>query len=255
MALLPNLAKRLNDIEISSSAPITESLMRKFGSNVNLLLDFLGINDDSSTATGDLSDLVNALSIVSNHTMNLLYNTTTTPAIGNQVIATLNSVKYVNQIIIAASGVDVNFFNPYGQSGATSSETWYMTKRRNGSLPDLFSHFESRFESGSNKQYDPQGAAMKGYATANGNDVASGDVNFIQNRRNDFTNVNFGLVTADIRLPKNRQWLQVAELDWREANSWELRHWQTTGQASFGSAPISYYRAYKLNIESAGLIY
>lgn len=100
MALLPNLAGRLNNIEISSGAPVTETLLRRFGSNINLLLDFLGITDGSSVATGDLSDLSQAVSLASSHTMNLVASfPPELSAPSTKVIGTFTKNKYLDQVI------------------------------------------------------------------------------------------------------------------------------------------------------------
>jgi hypothetical protein len=99
MALLPNLAKRLNDIEIAANAPLTESLMRKFGSNINLLLDFLGLADDSNSASGDLSDLVNAISFIQANPFSLQATINPVNALQTNInIGTYTKQKYVNQI-------------------------------------------------------------------------------------------------------------------------------------------------------------
>lgn len=96
MADLPVLADRVNDIEVSANAPITESLHRKYGSNINYLLDFLGVSDGDTTPSGALSDFSQALELVNSHTMSLEASTTTT-ATGVFNVGTFNKINFINR--------------------------------------------------------------------------------------------------------------------------------------------------------------
>ncbi len=71
MADLPTVADRLNDTEITANAPLTETLMRRIGSNINFLLDFLGVTDGETTPSGALNDLAQAVELANTHTMDL----------------------------------------------------------------------------------------------------------------------------------------------------------------------------------------
>jgi len=134
MALLPNFAKRLNDIEIASGAPITEILMRKFGSNVNFLLDFLGVSENETATSGALSDFVNALTFVENNPISLEVNLGTGLVnVTNQAIGTYAFQKYVNQYFYAVyQNTDSNnvshAIHNYFVSPGTESTMSYLTK-------------------------------------------------------------------------------------------------------------------------------
>lgn len=52
MADLSPFADRLNDVEINNNAPVTSTLMRRLGQNINFLLDLLNITDGSNTPSG-----------------------------------------------------------------------------------------------------------------------------------------------------------------------------------------------------------
>lgn len=94
MADLSPLADRLNDTEISANAPLTESLFRRFGSNINFLLDFLGISDGATAPSGALNDLSNAISTIEAHTIDLVANITTS---GITSVGTFNLDKFISQ--------------------------------------------------------------------------------------------------------------------------------------------------------------
>jgi hypothetical protein len=127
MADLPILADRVNDIEVAANAPVTETLMRRFGSNINYLLDFLGITDGSTTATGTLSDLAQAVELVTNHTMDLQLTVPTGQAWQTFAVGTFTSVPFVNQVFHyvaqntsgTPSGTYTETFGDFGQVGST----------------------------------------------------------------------------------------------------------------------------------------
>jgi len=70
MADLPSVIDKLNDIEIGSGQPLTETLMRRFGSNINAIIDFLGLGPGGGSS--DLGDFLTAIDTVRNHTMELV---------------------------------------------------------------------------------------------------------------------------------------------------------------------------------------
>jgi hypothetical protein len=53
MADIPGNIDKLNDIEIASNAPITETLMNKIGANINQLIDLAGIASNSQEFTAN----------------------------------------------------------------------------------------------------------------------------------------------------------------------------------------------------------
>lgn len=56
MADLVSLAQRLNDVEIDNNAPVSSQTFRRMGSDINYLLDYLGI-DNGETLAGALAGL------------------------------------------------------------------------------------------------------------------------------------------------------------------------------------------------------
>lgn len=99
MANLPSIAQRINDIEVAANAPLTESLMRKKGSDINLLLDFLGITDGSTSATGLLSDFLIALATVDSHTISL--EAVANFGAGTVSVGTYSPIRFVNRVFWA----------------------------------------------------------------------------------------------------------------------------------------------------------
>lgn len=237
MADLPTLAQRLNDIEISASAPLTETLMRRFGSNINFILDFLGVSNGASAPSGDLQDLSNAISTVSGHTMTLQYTSTGAGGGVSETIGTFNSIKYVNQIIIATASGGLS--DSYGPAG--SGSRWFVTKRANGTGPRTLPR--ARVDLTSPAFYDASSQILDNSIFTGPNGGLSGGVA-------GGTDGNIGAVASDLRVTDAQEWFQVAELDWREANSWLLEaHFANTPQAT------QFYLAYRLNVGSAGLIF
>jgi hypothetical protein len=72
MANLTSQANRLNDIEINNNKPVTGQVFRRIGSNVNYLLDYLGITNGASLA-GPSTGL-NVFSPVQNFSYNYTFN-------------------------------------------------------------------------------------------------------------------------------------------------------------------------------------
>ena len=97
MADLPNFADRMEDTEIAANAPITETLMRKFGSNINFILDFLGVTDGSTSPSGSLSDLSQAVDTADNHIMDLQVTLPKGTA-GFTNVGTFSREKFLNQV-------------------------------------------------------------------------------------------------------------------------------------------------------------
>ena len=64
MADLPIAANRMNDVEITGNAPVTQNVMQKIGSNLNYLLQYLNISNGATTITGSFSDLANAVTVI-----------------------------------------------------------------------------------------------------------------------------------------------------------------------------------------------
>ena len=96
MADLPSQANRMNDIEITANAAATESVFRRIGSNLNFLLDFLGVSNGSTSASGILSDFTSALSTVEGHTIALQANINA--GLGTQSVGTYTPQKFVDRV-------------------------------------------------------------------------------------------------------------------------------------------------------------
>lgn len=117
MADLSPLADRMNDVEISPNAPLTETLLRRVGSNINYLLDFLGVTDGSTSPGGTLSDVTQAIELASSHTMDLVASFPESGAAASlKTIGTFPKQKFLNQIIYPVLNNQSGFtiFN-YGQ--------------------------------------------------------------------------------------------------------------------------------------------
>jgi hypothetical protein len=56
VANLTSLAQRLNDVEIDNNAPVSSQTFRRIGSDINYMLDYLGI-DDGEALAGALTGL------------------------------------------------------------------------------------------------------------------------------------------------------------------------------------------------------
>lgn len=50
MADLSSQANRLNDVEINNNKPVSSGVFRRIGSNINYLLDYLGVSNGATTA-------------------------------------------------------------------------------------------------------------------------------------------------------------------------------------------------------------
>lgn len=112
MADLPSVADRLNDVEINANQPVTQTLFQRIGSNVNFLLDLLGI-DDGSTISGtsqSFTDFLSALELIRNHTITLQANVNTT---GSFTIGTFPNIPFVNHVLWArrtgGGGLQLNY--------------------------------------------------------------------------------------------------------------------------------------------------
>ncbi len=109
MADLPSVTDRLNDVEVAANAPLTETLMRRFGSNINFLLDFLGIADGSTTPSGDLNEFISALTLIGGHTMDSQAVFATEAGVVN--VGTFTTQKFVNQVFYLQTTTYTEPFN------------------------------------------------------------------------------------------------------------------------------------------------
>ena len=98
MADLPTLADRVNDVEVSANAPITEALHRKYGSNINFLLDFLGVTDGETSPSGSLNDLAQAVETAANHTMDSQLVIANGAGNAVRTIGTFTQQRFLNQV-------------------------------------------------------------------------------------------------------------------------------------------------------------
>lgn len=132
MADLPTLADRIEDTEVNANKPMTESLWRKFGSNVNFLLDFLGVSDGETSPGGSLSDLSQAVDLISSHTMDIQASVATNVLNGPLNIGTFPRVDFVNQVFYA-----VTENNTGGTTGHSLNENISVEMVRDGGLTHL----------------------------------------------------------------------------------------------------------------------
>ena len=65
MANLTSQANRMNDVEINNNKPVSSSVFRRIGSNVNYLLDFLGVTDGATSTTSPLGTISQAKTTLS----------------------------------------------------------------------------------------------------------------------------------------------------------------------------------------------
>jgi len=119
MADLTPFADRMNDVEIQANAGLSETLMRRLGSNINFLLDFLGVSDGATTPSGSLNNLANAAATADAHIMDNVANFLVGG--GSQVVEVLgneprqeflNSVLYL--VITPDPGTTISFDFDWG---------------------------------------------------------------------------------------------------------------------------------------------
>lgn len=230
MADLPSIANRINDIEVAANAPITETLKRREGSSNNFLLDFLGIADGSTTAAGDLSDLIAAVGLCSGHTMDLQVSV---PSSGSGVVATTvgtyTPVKFVNQVFYYVirnnSGFDL-----FGKTVNIGLNTTFVLN--GATLPVLADAFAATVNANHTHTLDSAYTSRPNNTTRRySKHLSPGEYTA------DVTNGNFFLTPACV-------------LDWRDGGTQTLTANLEVGVGNFSA--IEVYRQYVLDIKSAG---
>ncbi len=238
MADLPTVADRINDIEVSSNAPQTETLWRRIGSNINILLDAFGLADGDTSAAGDLNDLTIALSTIRAHTMTLQF---TNPGNGLHTIGSFAQIPFVDFIFWAEDlGTDVS---PGSGSGARlvpiiSYDSGVSFKHINASkvTPSVTSVSSSASlgkAGGTRSDYVPPTTTPSAAAFDRFFDAALGIIGFEHRMRTE-------------------AWQVIATIDWRDmpaaAGSTVLDYYNE------GAGTTKFYLQYKLNLESAFLV-
>ena len=236
MANLPTVANRLNDIEISSNGPQTESLWRRVGSNVNFLLDFLGVVNGETDPTGTLSDLSQAVELASTHTMDLQLTIPNGAANGVFNIGTFTQKKFLNQIF---------YFVVTNTSGFGYSKTYdwqsVQTNIRMGLdavTPEIL-------------QKSQNGNTMYQYQTdldlLSGNESSSRSYSRAINHGDQFLN----LSQAGFNPPLREYLLPVAVIDWRDGGTtFDVEVLINVGSGNYDN--VKFYRQYVLEVGSLG---
>lgn len=230
MADLPTAAQRVNDIEVSANAVLSESVNRKYGSNINFLLDFLNVPDGSTdpSAIGNIGDFFNAINIVSAHTMSLelSYGGTGGPV----AVGTYASVPFLNRVFYAES------FG--GGPLALDFEKILKNVDGNGNVSVLASKATPpSTDTGTGDGLNP----VRGTQGAPDQTPAVGGAASPYSR---YFSGGLGVLGYEDRM-RNSAWAKMCTLDWREGNSTVLSV-VNTGQ-------IDIYMAYELNFTSAPL--
>lgn len=265
MADLPNFADRVNDVEVSANAPITESLHRKYGSNINFLLDFLGISDGETSPSGGLSDLATAVDLISNHTLDLQLQFTAVQPATDFVIGTYNPIQFVNQIIYLEVVTDsVSFPTPILKYGSVSqigspliSGGFNFRVRVDGgafqSIPSDTISGDDQMD-GLQELTSPRNPALIPYRT----DVNPPTISETLPRRwskihSDFQGITLTNPSSN-GTPANSVYqtrlYPLIEFDYRDTGSMQL-NLQTRDLQAYGI--VRFYRGYKLNVASLGI--
>lgn len=233
MADLPIIADRLNDTEISGNAPVTETLMRRIGSNINYLLDFLGVPDGSTSATGQISDLVNAINVIDGHTITkqgVFTNNST------QVVGTYSPIKFVNRLF-------------WTRRESTGTQTIAKVPRA----------FMKQLDGGPNVRFDANPTTPASTTTAGGQALTTGSitsdlldpsadtygiVNGIEPYQRFFDGA-VGTIGYESGM-RAEDWTLIGRLNWRDFDT------QAVVRTYFeGSQFMHVYMSYQLDVQSA----
>lgn len=262
MADLPSIANRLNDIEISANAPLTESLLRKIGSDINLLLDFLGINNGETQATGVLSDIINAIDLVAGHTLQLQSTLT-----GPGSVGTYSKIPYVDRVFynrgfggISTDGLTsradgfrrliknidgsgfINFIANRSAPAPTVADNESVNDLTQLNFPNVLGTKSGGILKPGIDEAPPLGSGNPGGSTS----VFRGGVNPGIGGSTSYKGLEFGGFESVMR---GREWTELGVLSWREfptdASS------IVVNMQEFFNAQI--YMAYRFNVESAPL--
>jgi len=244
MADLPSIANRYNDVEVAANAPVTESLVRKGGSNDNFILDFLGAADGSTVAAGILSDLVNAVNLCDGHTMDQqisLPNSGTAATI--QTIGTYTPVKYVNQVFYWVLRNDSGFPNAAVNFNWGFGADYALLNGVN-----LNQHLVSDV-TGTFGQVGGDRAADIDFNYDSFNINSSFAANNQHTTRQFSKMINIGEYTYGVS-NGGRMVVPICVLDWRDGGTQNLTMRLSTSYGNASSVEI--YRQYVLDIKSAG---
>jgi len=244
MADLPTVADRLNDTEITANAPLTETLMRRIGSNINFLLDFLGVSDGATAPSGSLNELAQAVDTIDNHTIDL--QTTILPGSSGTVsVGTFVLEKFVNQIFYgvwtSVSPLQFGLTEDWGSLGigAPNGNKMLLNIDSAGSAPMV----------------DPSAKDESEYLQTDILEFPSGPASTVSNRifSKHLDVGEFSFDFAGTGGTPTRQFIKpLCYLDWRDGSSFQLDIQNTDlTPASTRYVDFRIYREFRLDIHSA----
>lgn len=232
MADLPTEAQRLNDTEISNNAPVTTTLFQRIGSNINFLLDFLGISNGETAASGDLFDLIDALTTITANPMSL--QATITFGNGVQNVGNFTHEKYLNQVFYLQ------------RTKASSASALQVDQVNSGST---FAPLVN-FDSGGNQSLASHRMLINPSSTTA---YEMRDTSLLLNNTNgsrEFSRVfNTDAGVPDYLTATTEDVIPFCEVDWRDFSTDFDLFANSTGVAG---ATISVYREFKLNVGALG---
>lgn len=229
MADLPSIADRVNDIEVAANAPLTESLFRKKGSDINLLLDFLGITDGSTAVTGVLADLLNAVVTVEGHS---LTKQVAAPTNTTTVVGTYNQIKYVDRVFYARNE---------GFASDDAVPRAFMKQIDGGPIVDFNAARSTPSNTTTQIATFPEAISILG--TTGVEPPVLGQTNITTARKRFFDGA-VGSIGFESAM-RSDEWAELGTLSWREFNnSAVVRTYHESGTAHI-------YMAYKFNLCSA----
>lgn len=232
MADLPSVTDRLNDTEIAANAPLTETLMRRVGSNINFLLDFLGISDGETSPSGDLNEFIAALTLMGTHTMDA--QATFTVETGVNAIGTFTTQKFVNQVFYV-------HYTLAAASNFTHTQSSVLVNIDGGGNKTLPEHIQADVTGTLSTHTDPRNDYSEAYLF---------NRNPATNERRYSKVLNPGSY-LNATLPNTPQFLlPIAEIDYRDSGT----NFQLLYNIPILGFPATttIYRAYKLNAGSLG---
>lgn len=250
MADLPTVTDHLNDIEIAANAPLTETLMRRLGSNINYLLDFLGIADgttDPGSAAG-LSDFFAAVNTINNHTIT---NVATTTGTGFTNIGTFTHKPFIDHVFLMrkASGPANVGHNQTGGSSLKLFKNLDSLGRVAFNAAKTTPASTTPALAGTINDFEIQNvlsttSVFGGGAVGAFNQI----IDVTSNARKAFNDGGLGTIGYQ-NVMRASEWVEVGTLSWREFST---NAGIEATSATFPSVQI--WLAYRLNLQSAPLI-
>jgi len=238
MADLPSIAQRINDIQVAANAPITESTQRTLGSDINFLLDFLGITNGETSTSGIISEFISALDTIRNHTMNLEF---THPGSGAHNIGTYTQIPYLDHVFWVESN-SVTGNEPITSSGFSPHVSY--------DSGTTFKHINASLVTPSNTTIGGTDSP-KVAGTKTDYPVASTDNATTQAYRQ-FSSIFFGNTGYEHRM-RSSQWQEFGVVSWRDmpvtTGGTVVKYFSNQSANSY-----KFYLSYRFNLESAFLV-